>query len=438
MTHFKLPAPRTGREASFRSDFLWSLAGNGIYSVAQWGMIVGLAKLASPASVGEYAFALAVTSPIVLFSTLQVRGVLMSDLRDTFSFWTYLRFRILTMLIALAAVGAVCLATRPGAEQALVILGVGTAQAFEFISDIYHGQMQRLDRMDRIARSLFAKGLLSLALFLVGFALSGSVLWAVFGLAMGRAIVLFTYEARLRAWWPAPPARGKWWTPEAWRKLLWTSLPLGIVGTLVSLNTNLPRYFIEGILSKRDLGIYSALASLISVGNLAIVALGQAAFVRLARSYQAADAHAFFGILYKLLALGGALGALAVMTALTAGNMILRILFRPEYAGHADLFAWIMVLGALTYGGSCLGYALTAATCYRPQIPLFGVTVAATVVASATLVPRMGLVGAALASVCGAAVQIAGSCFVLSRWMAKLNVSNPYAGPLAESAKAAS
>ena len=54
---------------------------------------------------------------------------------------------------------------------------------------------------------------------------------------------------------------------------------------LVNLNVNVPRYFIQWKLGTRELGIYSALAFLMSAGNLFVGALAQAVFVRLARFY---------------------------------------------------------------------------------------------------------------------------------------------------------
>ena len=55
------------------------------------------------------------------------------------------------------------------------------------------------------------------------------------------------------------------------------ALPLTLAGLLISLNTNLPRYFIEIHLGEASLGIFSAMAYLIVAGGMLITSLGQAA-----------------------------------------------------------------------------------------------------------------------------------------------------------------
>jgi len=59
-----------------RADFTWVLSGNVLYSACQWGIVVVLAKLGSPAQLGEYALGLAVAAPIILFANLQLRALL--------------------------------------------------------------------------------------------------------------------------------------------------------------------------------------------------------------------------------------------------------------------------------------------------------------------------------------------------------------------------
>src|SRR5712671_3691040 len=87
-----------------RSDFTWVLAGNVLYSACQWGIVVALAKLGSPEKVGEYAFGMALTAPIVLFANLQLRALLASDVEGRFSFGQYLTFRLVTLAGALLVV----------------------------------------------------------------------------------------------------------------------------------------------------------------------------------------------------------------------------------------------------------------------------------------------------------------------------------------------
>src|SRR5258707_1894353 len=161
-----------------RADFTWVLSGNVLYSACQWGIVVVLAKLGSPAQVGEYALGLAVSAPIVLFANLQLRALLASDVNGQVAFGQYLTFRLATLGAALIAVAGVAALTQPKGHLAGIVLLVGLAQALEFVSDTYYGLMQRLERMDRISASLILKGPLSLAALWAAMYLTRSVVWA--------------------------------------------------------------------------------------------------------------------------------------------------------------------------------------------------------------------------------------------------------------------
>jgi len=94
-------------ERRFKTDFTWVLAGNIFYSACQWLIVVILAKFGSPQKLGEYAWGLAVSAPIVLFANFQLRSLLASDLVDRFRFVQYLTFRLISLGVALGIVAIV-------------------------------------------------------------------------------------------------------------------------------------------------------------------------------------------------------------------------------------------------------------------------------------------------------------------------------------------
>jgi len=139
--------------------------------------------------------------------------------------------------------------------------------------------------------------------------------------------------------------------------LLRHGLPLGIVVLLTTLSSSLPNFFIKHGLTERDLGIFSVISLTISVGNMAVVSLGQAAFTRLARSYFHRNASEFDALLGKLLLAGAAIGAVGMIVSRFAGREILTMIFRPEYAERADLLPWIMAAGAILFMAQFVGLA---------------------------------------------------------------------------------
>src|SRR4051794_13845152 len=149
-------------ELSLRANFSWTFTGNVVYAACQWGILVVLAKLGSPEMVGQFALGLAVTAPVMQFTNLQLRAIQSTDAKSEFSLRDYLGLRLITTIVALLVIIGIAVVANYRQETLLVILFVGLAKGFESISEIFYGQLQQCERMDRIAISMIIKGILSL------------------------------------------------------------------------------------------------------------------------------------------------------------------------------------------------------------------------------------------------------------------------------------
>ncbi|MGD0041300.1 MAG: oligosaccharide flippase family protein [Isosphaeraceae bacterium] len=396
------------RPLSLRSNFSWTLAGNVVYAGCQWGMLMILAKLGSPERVGQFALGLAVTAPVIMLTNLHLRAVQATDARREYRFGHYLALRLATTALALLATAGIACGYR--LETALVILAVGLSKTFESLSDVVYGLLQAHERMDRIALSMMIKGPLSLVALGATVYLTGSIVWGALALAGGWGLLLVAYDIPngIRLLEGEEAFRPRWDIP-ALARLARLALPLGIVMMLISLNANIPRYFIEHELGERELGIFAALAYLILAGNTVVGALGQSASPRLARYYAEGDGQSFKRLLGELVGLGAGIGVAGLLVAQVAGRLVLTILYKPEYADHTSLFTWLMLAATVSYVVSILGYAMTAARYFRPQLPLAALCVAVSTLACYGLVPRFGLRGAAWAGLVSLLVQLAGS-----------------------------
>lgn len=399
--------------SSLRKDFAWTFTGNMIYSGSQWGALVLLAKMGTPEIVGKYALGLAISAPVLMGASLQLRSVQASDVKDGHPFSDYLGFRLLWTMMALAVIIATPVFTRAAFDTAVLVAAVGVAQCIEAVSDIYYGNLQLLDHMDRIAKSMIIRGPLGLASLALGFQLTHDVVWGVTGLILARLAVLFGYDARPAVHDSNASAMRPRIRPRVQGELLRIAFPLGVVGLLVSLNSNIPRYFIEHHMGARELGIFSAIAFLLSAGNIVVGALGQSAFVPLARRSAEGDTSAFNALVYKLVAIGVLLGAGGMAFAAVAGKPLLTLLYRPEYAEQSHLLVWMMGAAGVSFVGQFLGYSMTAARHFAVQIPLFALLVITTTTASYVFVPVKGLLGAILALLVTGVVQVAGSVLIL-------------------------
>lgn len=391
------------RPLSLRGNFAWTLVGTGVYGASQWGMLIVLAKLGSADIVGRFALGLALCAPVVMFANMQLRIVQATDARAEYSFGQYLSLRLITSAMALAIIAGTVALAGYGAEAGLVILAVGVAKCVESISDIIYGLWQRNERLDLIAVSQMVKGSASLGALWLVMRVTGDLLWGVAALGVTWLSVLLSYDvvnarrmlrAQARRSGKAAPTRPRL---RELPRLAWLALPLGAVGLLDSLNVNIPRYSLEHAVGEAALGHFAALAYLIVAGNMVVMALAQSAAPRLARHY-GDDLGAFTHLVWQLVKFGTGLGAVGLAVAIALGPQVLTILYRPEYAAHAEVLAWLMAAAAVGYVARFLVCSMTAARYLKAQAPVYagGTLVCATT--SSWLIPRYGLYGAAWAT----------------------------------------
>jgi len=400
--------------------FSWTLAGNVIYAASQFGILSVLAKLGNRATVGQYALALAITAPVFMFTNLQLRGVQATDARDEYSFADYFTLRSLATLAAVTATGFIVAVTHYDRTTQTVVLLVAAAKAIESFSDVIAGYLQKHERLDQVARALMLRGVLSLSVFALAFWMTRSLVASVAGLAIAWAAVVALYDARMaRRLGRSPLFR---FSRQRLVALFKVSLPLGFVMALVSLNVNIPRYLLERKLGIAELGIFASIAYLMTAINLIVLALGQAVSARMSRLLASGELVRFRALTRKLIGFAAALGLCGVSCAAAFGREVLALIYRPEYAAHSRVLVVMVVAASVAAAASFLGFGMTAARCFRAQVPIMAGTVATTVLLTLALLPSYGLIGAGYALLAAGLVQAIASYLVLNSALKKLVV----------------
>ncbi|HEX7079604.1 MAG TPA: oligosaccharide flippase family protein [Gammaproteobacteria bacterium] len=398
----------------------WALIGNIAFAGSQWAVVAAIAKLGTPAMVGQFSLALALTAPVFMLTALSLRSVQAADARRDFDFVDYFLLRAASSTLALTAVAGILLMTHYDHDLVLVCAFVAVAKAFESLSDICYGLMQQRERMDRIAWSMVLRGGVGLLAVVLLLRLTGSLTLGVLGLTACWAAVFLLYDARkallLSSAFARPHPEPRRWK-HRWRRmrnLALLTLPLGVVMMLVSLNVNIPRYFVESTLGEEQLGYYSAIAYIGFAAATVVGAMGQAATAPLARHHALREPHSFTLLVVKLVAIAAFIGAFGWAIAELFGEAVLTLLYTPAYARHAELFAFFMAVTVVSLVSTVLGYAMTAMRRFKVQVPIFVLVVAVNYAACKVLIPEIQLAGAVWAVFASAAVQCVASAAVVA------------------------
>ena len=397
-----------------RVSFSWTLAGNVVYAATQFGMLSVLAKMGSPSIVGQYALGLAITAPVFMLTNLQLRGVQATDARNQYEFADYFSLRCFCTFAGLLLIVGMVALSRYDSVTKLVVILIAIAKAVETFSDVIAGHLQKFERLDQVAVALMLRGLASVGVFVLAFWITRSLIVSVTTLAVTWLVVICLYDFRILSAILQNRVFFHYSFPVLSR-LARLSFPLGIVMALNSLSTNIPRYILEHELGTAELGIFASLAYLVTAMGLISVALGQSACSRMSRLFADGDISGFIRVLSTLLAISVLIGATGVLLASTLGRPVLTFVYRPEYADHVNLLVVMVIDASVTSMCVFLGFGMTAARCFRSQIPIMVANVVATIVLTYILIPHFGMLGGGFALLLSSMVQASGSYFVLDR-----------------------
>ena len=406
----------------------WTLGGYAAYMACQWAMLVVVARLGSPETVGQFALGIAFSAPVILFTNLGLRRLQVADAAGRFAFADYFGLRLLTSGLALGAIAAIAFASGYSRATAGVILAMGLAKAVEAASDAVHGVLQKAERMDLIAGALLLRGITGVAGLAGGMLATHRLSDGLLGMAAGWTAVLCLYDLpRAAAILSSGDVRPRW-RPGVLGRLAWRALPLGLVTTLGALMATVPCVMIEKYRGAAELGIYTALAYAFSASHRVMTAMSEAASARLARHHAAGRRSAFLGVLSRLLFLAVAGGLAAVAVAAVAGKPLLTFVYGPVYGARADLLVDLMIAATAGGLGVVLDYAMTAMGRLRIQPVLHGTALVLLGVLCARLLPTMELRGAVLALGSVAVLQGLASFAAVARSIAVFPPAAPQKG----------
>lgn len=391
-----------------------ALFGNALYLVSQFGILAVLARMTNPEIVGLFGLALAIATPIVMFTNLGLQIALATDASNNFRFGEYAALRAIgtgVALFILAAVGILFFSDPPALT---IFAALAAAKIVETYTDLCYGQFQKMERIDLMARSQIMRGPMTFLLFTFLLWSTGRaemaffaqlIIWLTVALLHDRRIVnrsLPSEDTRLTT-----VTRARLWELT---RIVW---PLGINAVAAALSNNAPRLIVQTVLGLATLGYFTAISYVLYAGMFFANALGAVIAPRLSRSWSDGDWRGFHRLTMQAVAIAGAIGAMGTLVAWLAGGFILTFAFGPEYAAFQTEFTVILAALGLRFVAVALQTALSAQRRFASMGWMQTTGLVVTVGSTWLGAINMGFAGAAAALALTAAVQIIIVSFIL-------------------------
>lgn len=404
----------TNEKKQLGKSVIWNTLGNLVYYASQYVLLILAQRLAGATVSGQVSVAMSIAAICLSFSNYGMRSFQISDFAHKYNDKVYRDSRRLTVLLAGLGCAVFAFAVSYTPEQRWVILLYTIARLSEGYIDVWHGYLQKADRMDLVGKLFGLRGILTIMGFASGLVLTKNVVVTMGILAaLSWACVWFA---------DVPPSRkAADFSDKASgtvAMLLWECAPLAVYSFLNSSIGSVVKLMCERIVGTVEFAYFNSVfapVQIIQVGAMYIFAPFMMYF---ARSWENKDKLSYrrgFGmatVAMPALWLCGAVGAVLL------GPFFLGVLYGAEVKAYAFLLQPAVVAAVVNIYVSILCYLLSMMREMKGLI--FGnvAGIAAALVLSAPMVNAMDVAGAAWATVAARSVQ-AVCCLAVLLWRSK-------------------
>lgn len=350
---------------TLKKNFGFALAGNLGYAISQYVILLVFIKLFSTEEVGQFIFAGAFATPLMLALEMQLRNFYITDQNDKMTFRDYTVFRVITTLLGILGLGIVAYLVKP--EYFYVILIVTLIKSFESQLDLLYGVYQKNHQLNYVAYSRIIRGIVAVVVVTTLSFIFKSIMISLLGYLLSWFVLYYFYERKQVV------KRGfiekqdlKLAKPE-WIKmkhLLFICFPMFLAIFIDKYYLNYPRLSVEKYFGVEALAIFGSLLYFKSLGGQFISSLAQAAIPKMANYVKMRSFNLLNKLLFKMMIIGCAVGGILTIFLYFFGEQVLRLLYTEEYASYSDVLVVILLGTTVTFSYIFIG---TALTCIRKQ-----------------------------------------------------------------------
>lgn len=350
---------------SLKKNFGFALVGNLGYAVSQYFILLVFIKLFPIEDVGQFVFAGAFTTPLMMALEMQLRNFYITDQENKLKFSDYSGFRVIT-----TSVGVICMIltayfVRP--EYFYVILIVALIKSFESQLDLLYGVYQKNHHLDYVAYSRIVRGIVAIIVVTSLSLIFEDIVIALLGYLLSWFILYYFYERKqivLRGFIKKEELAVAFPNWSKTKYLLTICVPMFIAIFVDKYYLNYPRLSVEKYFGLEALAIFGSLLYFKSLGGQLISSLAQAAMPKMANYVKMKEFSSLNKLLYKMILLGTAIGGGLTILSFFFGQPILKILYTEEYSIYNDVLIVILLGTTVTFSYIFISSALT---CIRKQ-----------------------------------------------------------------------
>lgn len=368
--------------------FLLYLSGNLVFGFTQWLVIVLIIKLGTKFELGAYTYGIAVIAPILLLMSFGYNTLIVTkpDIQKAMIYIT----RWFDMLLTFVLYGLlIYLFSDITSDLYKLMAVIALSKIADSLMEIDYSYYIKSNLHWKVGLYKIIFSCFQLSLIMVGYFISVNLFLPL--LIYSITVIIFaTYNNR------------KQFNVRAfnWRQLLILikfGIPLSIALFLSSLNTNIPKYALENYKSLADVGVFSSLIIIYSVGNVFYFSMYNFLLPRIVD--QKLNKPFLKRLLFLILTSNAILMFVVIILVSFFIEPLIKLLFNVQFLTFKKEFLIIISSSFAVYTSILLDLFINAFQKYTYNTVIQIISVLAVLFSSVKLIPVYSVFGATLAFV---------------------------------------
>lgn len=236
-----------GKEVNTKKIYFWNMMGTLVYSASSMLFLMLVTRLTSPADADNFSIAYSIGQLLATIGMFQVRNYQATDILEKYEFKDYFMFRIITNIFMVISIGVYCYVKRYTGEKLLLVWIICLYKSVETFSDVAQGLFQQKERLDLAGKVIVYRTIISMGLFMLVAAVTGSVLAASTTLLISAIVCILIFDWRwIKNFTVCKILKSDWLNKkDRFVQLFLTCLPLFINGFLIMYIYNAPKDAID-------------------------------------------------------------------------------------------------------------------------------------------------------------------------------------------------
>ncbi|MBO3078327.1 oligosaccharide flippase family protein [Mammaliicoccus vitulinus] len=374
-----------------KKNFSFAFISNIISSACKFLILLLIVKLGTPSEVGIYNYALIISAPVFLFTSLKIRSIQVTN--NNYKFNEYYSLIIILNIIALLIIVIISLIIERNIVAYSIII-LSTIKVLDNLKEVIYGLYQKHENLKLVGISIIINNIFNLIIFSIVYYSTADLIMSLTMMFLISILVFLLYDLRVLKKNYNTKLEFNIYKNDFFAILI-LAIPLSISSSLGALNTSIPRIILKNTNGEFYLGIFSAIAYILVLANLFANSISQVFLPRLSKYFHQNNVEEFNKLANKLLVIGFIIGILTFLITLFFGKLILNIGFGEIYSEYY-LVLIILSIGLLfLLSGVFAGTVITSTGNYKVHYKITTISLVFTVILSILTIEKFSIYGTA-------------------------------------------